>query len=623
LNTEDPREKEKTMKSWKWLAVFLMLFGTATGAEQSFSSLVGPVTVQDVSTTKPTTVPYITWGGDVAAFYANGTSLTTTPSSIYGKLGLNLKFVNGDDFIQQTKSYMTGKTPYIRGTFRMLGQASEVLGSDPRTKPVVILQLTWSLGDHIVAKEEIKTLNDLKGKKICLQQGGPHVGLMQDTLDAASLTWDDVTIVWAKDLSGPNGPAEMMRKDKTIDAACVITPDMIGLCSGLDQKGSGAEGTIKGAHVVNSTSTMSRSIADVWAVRSDYFKSNRADVEKFVAGYFKGTEDLVKMRDAYDSSSSFTQGTGPTYKKLLQFAQKTFGEEVIPTLEEDGHGLLLDASFVGLPGNISFFTDAGNLNGFEAKQKAALDLATGRGYASERRGFSPPGFDYQSIASVAGIAYKAPKKQSGRIDAESLDMFPDSGELDANTIVSFTISFQPNQTSFSADTYGSEFERAIKSASTFGNAVVAVRGHADPNKVLADLVRAGMAKGVIKRSGSKGNYKYFLNNKPLDLSQTQTIIDLVKSGAFDGTSPNPRETMQAALNLSQARAAAVKKAVVNFAKTKSINLDDSQIQPVGVGIAEPLIARPKCAADALQNMRVEFRIVKVPAESINQEDFDF
>jgi len=612
------------MKSWKWLAVFLMLFaGTALGAEQSFSSLVGPVTVQDVSTTKPTVVPYITWGGDVAAFYANGTSLTTTPTSIYGKLGLNLKFVNGDDFIQQTKSYMTGKTPYIRGTFRMLGQASEVLGSDPRTKPVVVLQLTWSLGDHLVARETIRTLNDLKGKKICLQQGGPHVGLLQDTLDAANLSWDDITVVWAKDLSGPNGPAEMMRKDKSIDVACVITPDMIGLCSGLDQKGSGAEGTIKGAHVINSTSTMSRSIADVWAVRADYFKSNKADVEKFVSGYLKGTEALVKMRDEYNTSSSFTQGSGPTYKKLLLFAQKTFGEEVIPTLEEDGHGLLLDASFVGLPGNISFFTDAGNLNGFEAKQKSALDLAVGRGYAKERRGFSVPGFDYKALAALTGVAYVEPKKQSGRINAESIDMFPGSETLDENTIVSFTINFQPNQTAFSADTYGAEFERAIKSASTFGNAVVAVRGHADPNKVLADLVRAGMAKGIIKRSGSKGSYKYFLNNKPLDLSQTQTIIELVKSGSFDGSSPNPRETMQAALNLSQARAAAVKKAVVDFATAKSVNLDDSQIQPVGVGIAEPLIARPRNAADALQNMRVEFRIVKVPAESINAEDFDF
>jgi len=609
------------MKSW--LSVLLVLCFAVPVFGESFESLVGPVTVKEVSKVKPTVVPYITWGGDCAAFYANGTSLTTTPTSIYGQLGLNLKFVNGDDFVGQVKDYMEGKTPYLRGTFRMLGQASEVVGSDERTKPVIVLQLTWSLGDHLVAREAVRTLNDLKGKKICLQQGGPHVGLLQDTLDAANLKWSDVTIVWAKDLSGPNGPAEMMRKDTSIDVACVITPDMIGLCSGLDQKGSGAEGTIKGAHVINSTSTMSRSIADVWAVRSDYFKSNRADVEKFVSGYFKGTEALVAMRDEYNRTNSFAQGSGPAYKKLLQFAQKTFGEEVIPTIEEDGHGLLLDASFVGLPGNISFFTDSGNLNGFETKQKAALDLATGQGYAKERRGFSTPNFDYKAVAALSGAKYVAPKKQSGRIDAESLDIFPGSEDLDENTIVSFTINFQPNQTSFSADTYGAEFERAIKSASTFGNAVVAVRGHCDPNKVLADLVRAGMKKGIIKRSGNKPNYKYYLDNKPLDLTQTAKIVELVKSGAFDGTSPNPRETMQAALNLSQSRASAVKQAVENFAKQKGVNLDASQIQPVGVGIAEPLIARPRSPADALQNMRVEFRIVKVPAESINADDFDF
>ena len=70
----------------------------------------------------------------------------------------------------------------------MIGQASEVVGSDPRTKSVIVLQLSWSAGDHIVAREGIRSLNDLKGKKIACQQGGPHVGLLFDSLAAAKLT---------------------------------------------------------------------------------------------------------------------------------------------------------------------------------------------------------------------------------------------------------------------------------------------------------------------------------------------------------------------------------------------------------------------------------------------------
>ena len=41
----------------------------------------------------------------------------------------------------------------------------------------------------------------------------------------------------------------------------------------------------------------------------------------------------------------------------------------------------------------------------------------------------------------------------------------------------------------------------------FGNAVVAVRGHADPTKTLRELVSAGMKKGIRKRAGTTGNWK--------------------------------------------------------------------------------------------------------------------
>jgi len=120
-------------------------------------------------------------------------ALETKPDSLFGKLGLKFKLTNGDDFVAQVKAYVEGKTPFIRGTFSQLGQASEVLNIDPKTKPVIFLQLTWSAGDHMVARPTCKTLNDLKGKKIALQKGGPHVGMLDDILRTANLKWKDVT----------------------------------------------------------------------------------------------------------------------------------------------------------------------------------------------------------------------------------------------------------------------------------------------------------------------------------------------------------------------------------------------------------------------------------------------
>ena len=604
-------------------------------AQERFADLLGPIKTGPVVKGGPIDVPYILWGGDVATFLANG-DLKTQPDSMFRQSGLDINLVNGDDFVGQVRNYVQGKSPFLRGTMHMLGLASEVLGEDARTKPVIIMQLSWSAGDHVVARKAIRKLNDLKGKKIACQQGGPHVGLLYDSLGAAGLLKSDVTIVWTKDITGPDGPAEAFRKDSTIDACCVITPDMMGLSSGLAEEGTGAEGTVAGAHVINSTAQMSRSIADVYAVRRDWYDANREWVKKFVAGQLKATEKLVVLRRTFSETKKLSK----EYEQILSLSQRIFGKETIPTLEEDAHGLLLDCSFVGLNGQLAFFLDKGNLSGFKGKMGEALDLATAWGYAKGRYGFDPNNFtledtkdaggkvtkqsDYSSIASMAGIELTAIKttEKFDKSKAESTDQF--FGEnLDTNTIVSFTISFEPDQKDFSADRYGSDFARALKEASKFGNARVIIRGHSDPTKTLLDLIKSGISKGIIQQNGVNGNFKYFMNGKPLDLTRTKEIVELIKLGTFGGGNPDPAVTMQAAMNLSKSRADNVFAELQNYAKKEGVNIDLSQIVPVGAGVMEPVIPKPKNIDEAKENMRVEFRIVKVNPESLAPSDFNF
>jgi outer membrane protein OmpA-like peptidoglycan-associated protein len=305
-------------------------------------------------------------------------------------------------------------------------------------------------------------------------------------------------------------------------------------------------------------------------------------------------------------------------------SQDIFGKEVLPTLEVDAHGLLLDCTFVGMPGQISFFEDQGNLDGFNGKMSAALDLATSWGYASSRFGFDPPRFDYASIARLGGVKFEKPTKGKGRFDnAEAFENFGNE-ELDENTIVSFTINFDVNDTNFSADQFGAEFTRAMQAASTFGNAVVMIRGHADPTKALGEFVRAGLEKKTIRVTGQKGNYRYFLRTgAKVDLTQTETIEKLIQTGEFETRTHQPMRVMQAALNLSQARAEAVKASVIDFARKQGVTMDTTQIKPVGAGISDPVVPRPVSKQQAAENRRVEFRIIRVPAEALNANDFDF
>lgn len=604
----------------KTLLAMLLCLTTSSLFAQTFSELVGPVEPKPyhLTASKVVRIPYITWGGDVAEMHANG-GLKTAPGSINAKLGLNIELTKGDDVLQQTRDYVNGTSPFFRGTIGMLGMASEVFGKNPQLKPHVLVQLTWSAGDHLVGPSgSVTSLNDLSKKKYryALQQGGPHVNLMYEVMKLVPLNKDQVELVFCKDLSGPNGPAEMLRNGKA-DLAFVITPDMIGLTGGLKSVGSGAEGTVKGAKVVVSTQSMTRVIPDVWAVRSDWYEQNQDFCKKFVAGFLKASEEVVALRKQFNETNKLS----PEYKKLLTTAQNAFGKEVIPSLEVDGHGLMSDALFVGLPGQISFFEDKGNLSGYEHCVKSALDMSQQWGYVKSRNGFTPPGLDYKAIAQLAGIAYQAPAKQSF---AEEVNVFPD-GDLDERTIVSFSINFEPNQEDFSTDQYGSEFNRVMQNASKFGNALIVIRGHSDPTKTLTDLIKVGLAKGILERRGIKP-YKYFLEGRELTLEHTHEITKLIESGVFDNPPDGldaPRETLSVAMNLSVSRAEAVKVAIQNYAKTQGVNLNLSQIKPTGAGVQEPLIPKPKNMEEARKNMRVEFRVVRRESEAGTSQDFEY
>lgn len=601
--------------------VLLCAVAGPVGAEAPFKDLVGAVPVGDVTQLTPLQTPYITWGGDMATFYANG-GLATKQGTIFQSQGLNLKLTPGDDFVQQVRDYLAGKTPFLRGTFHMIGLASEVIGANPKTAGVCVLHMTWSAGDHMVARANIKTVADLKGKSIALQQGGPHVGMLDDVLKTAQLTWDDIKVVWAKDLSAsPDSPPEIFRSREDVAACFAITPDMMGLTGGLQNIGSGAEGTVKGGHVLVSTAEMSRSIADVYVCRKDFYDAHKDLVTKFVAGYLKACEEVIDLKKQYESKGS------PKYMELLKLTQSIYGEKVIPTPEVDAHGLLSDAVLVGYPGNVAFFTDKGNLSGFEAFQKSALDLATSRGYAKQRVPLLPSGLDYNS-AAFKGYLTKVDMTKGERFAGEAvkkeIEELSSGGALDDRTIVAFSINFEPNQTSFSADQYGADYQRVVELTNKYGNAVIAIRGHADPTKTLLELVKAGMTRGILKQTGSSGNFSYSLNGKPLDLTRTDEVTKLIEGGSFDGVPDhNARETMQAALNLSLKRAEAVRESIVKYTQGKGIQFDKSQIQPTGVGIREPFIAKPSNMDEAAKNMRVEFRLLRVTAEAATKSDFDF
>ncbi len=209
--------------------------------------------VKDCPTEKRIRVPIITWGGDIATIYANGSQKNTAADSIFGKAGLNISLVREDVFAEQVNSYLSCQSPYLRGTAGMINMAAEVTDRDPRTKMRVVYQLTWSAGgDALVVKDSVKEPRDLRGKTIAVQAYGPHVDYLAKVLKDAGLSLSDVTIKWTKDLTGTDATPMNALYESGVDAAMVIIPDALALTSN-GTVGNGAEQSVKGAKILLST----------------------------------------------------------------------------------------------------------------------------------------------------------------------------------------------------------------------------------------------------------------------------------------------------------------------------------------------------------------------------------
>ena len=517
-----------------------------------------------------TMVPLITWGGDIATIYANGNSTRTVKGSLFDQAGLQLQLTRMDDFKAQVQAYVKGDTPYLRGTLGMVSMAAEVLNRDPRTKPVIIYQHTWSNGgDCLVVKSGMNTAADLKGKTIALQAYGPHVDYLATLLRDGGLKMSDVKIKWVKDLTGTvNSPSEAFY-DSTIDAAMMIIPDGLMLTSG-GTVGTGSEGSVKGAKILLSTKSANRVIADVYAVRSDFFGANRDSVQKFVHALLQGEQTI---RPLFKNS----QAQLADYQPMIQAAAKILLDSESAT--GDAEALYGDCEYAGFRGNVKFFTDHNWPRNFARVSDEIQAAYVVAGLLSRKTQMIQADWKYDVLSSgLRGI--EAAEIPRFNVDAVTKVVAQKQamGTLSEGELFSFEVYFQPNQNSFAADMYSDAFKKVVELASTYGGAVITVEGHSDP-------------LGFLRKQQEKAG---------------EIVL---------------RRIQQAAKNLSLTRAIAVRDSIMEYAQKNGVNLDESQFTVIGHGITQPktgmcgtVPCAPKTKEDWLSNMRVVFRIIQIEAE---------
>jgi len=513
-------------------------------------------------------LPLITWGGDIATIYANGNQVETARNSLFAKSNLKVRLAREDVLSRQLDNYLACRSPFLRGTMGMLGQVAEVTDRDPRTRMVVIYQLTWSAGgDALVVKGNLRQPQELRGKNIALQAYGPHVDYLAKVLRDAGMSLKDVKLRWVKDLTGTQESPRAAFAQADIDAAMVIIPDALALTSG-GKVGTGAEDSVKGARILLSTKTANRIISDVYAVRSDFFQAHRPRIESLVRTLMLAEEQLAALVKK--------KGT-PEYRAMISAAAKLLLDSADAV--QDTEGMYADANFAGWRGNVAFFGDPKNPRRFDALGAEIDEALVAAGLRTKPATYAHARWDYnalkEGLANTAGV-------EAPRFDAPAVSQVvtrrAQKDQLGEGQLFNFAVQFKPNQNSFSAGQYGKEFERAINLAATYGGAVITVEGHADP-----------LAYVRTKKQG-----------------ETELVLSRIR---------------QSAKNLSLTRANAVRDSVVEYAKQKGVRLDPSQFAVVGHGIDRPrngMCGTDPCApateAQWLANMRVEFRIIQVEAE---------
>lgn len=511
------------------------------------------------------TLPIITWGGDIATIYANGTSAETTSSSLIGKTGYKYKLVREDDFKKQVTNFIEGKTPFLRGTMGMLNSASDILNKSSKTRPVIFYQLSWSAGgDALVVKNNIKSVKDLKGKTIAIQAYGPHMDYLSRVLKDANLTRSDINIKWLPDLTGTDNSPMAAMYEKNIDAVFVITPDALALTSG-GNVGTGSEDSVKGARILMSTKSANRVISDVYAVRQDYYNKNKAEIEALAKAMAKAQEKIADLKAKSPSA----------YKSLIKTSAKLLLDS--PEAIADTEGLLADCELVGTNGNKQYFGDKNYLRNFEKISNETRNALASLNIISGSKELSKANIPY-----AKGLA-KTNKNNQPRFQKDQVSKLvsrkQQQGSLDDSEIFSFEVFFSPNQTEFSADHYTKEFNQVVELSAAYGGAIITVEGHSDPMGFL--------------RAKKKG--------------QNAVVLSRIK---------------QSAKNLSIARAQSVTQAIIDHASAKNAILDSSQFEPIGQGISHPSTGlcgvdpcAPKNETEWRSNMRVVFRLIQIEAES--------
>ena len=250
-------------------------------ARNAGSTGVSGTTIGSGRLNRPLVVGINTWAGHAPGIVFNNGMDPNAGSQYKSKYGLDVKFVLLEDPSAKLTAFRSGQVDIMWNTIDNWAREASVLAENNEQAKSIIMQ-DWSRGgDGIVALSSIKSIEDLKGKKIACTQFTPSHFLLLYLLSQSGLTPEERAGVERNIIFTQDAPAAAAAfKAKQVDAAVTWEPDLSGAVTAR-----GSE-----AHVLVSTQAATNIIADTLCARQQVIDQAPETIRDFVRGWLDGIE---------------------------------------------------------------------------------------------------------------------------------------------------------------------------------------------------------------------------------------------------------------------------------------------------------------------------------------------
>jgi len=277
---------------------------------------------------RPIRVAIVLWGGYAGGIMANNGMAPNKDSTFFKDFGIQVELLQIDDFVKSRDAFRAGGD---KGGVDLMWSTVDAFaleyGGLAKLNPKAVMQYDWSRGgDAIAVDASIKSVADLKGKKLACAQETPSHYFALFVLTQGGLTSRDVEWVFT---------------DSAVDAANVFKAGKVDAAVSWSPDVYVAARERQGGHILASTREASNLIADIFVARGDFLDRYPEDARRFVAGWLKGVDQVQK---------------NPT--KAATLLQKSLTG--VNTLE-DAKGMLEDVKLPDYAENRAFFDAKGAL----------------------------------------------------------------------------------------------------------------------------------------------------------------------------------------------------------------------------------------------------------------------